>query len=286
MIYGLGAALVWGFADLFAAIVGRRIGSARTLAIAQVAGLCVVGIVAVVVHPSLDLSRSQLVGLVANGLVVTVAYITLYRGLELGPVALVSPVAAAYAAITIGLAIVFLNESLAGWVLAGALVTLVGVALTSTDPRELTTARSDPGERPSGVPWGLAAMATFGVSTFVLAQYARDLGWLLPVLVTRCTTTAAVLLWMVAFRPEPGRGVSFGPAIGAILIGAVDVFGILMYARGVQLGLVTIVAAASATFPIVSVLGGVLILRERPALSQSVGVVLVIGGLLTLALSR
>lgn len=285
MIYGLGAALVWGFADLFAAIVGRRIGSARTLAIAQVAGLVVVAIVSLIAHPS-EVSRSQLVGLVANGLVVTVAYITLYRGLELGPVALVSPIAAAYAAITIGLAIVFLNESLAGWVLAGAIVTLVGVALTSTDPRELATANPGSGDRPSGVPWGLAAMVTFGVSTFVLAQYAKDLGWLMPVLVTRCTTTAAVLLWMVAFRPEPGRHVSRGPALGAILIGAVDVFGILMYARGVQLGLVTIVAAASATFPIVSVIGGVVILRERPAPSQSVGVVLVIGGLLTLALSR
>jgi hypothetical protein len=39
VIYGLAAALGWGLSDLWAAISGRRIGSGRTVVVAQVAAL-------------------------------------------------------------------------------------------------------------------------------------------------------------------------------------------------------------------------------------------------------
>ena len=70
--------------------------------------------------------------------------------------------------------------------------------------------------------------------------------------------------------------------MGAVLVGAIDVLGGAAYARGTELGYVSIVSAASATFPLIPVVGGILLLRERPAASQLAGVVLVVGGLLLL----
>jgi len=110
VIYGLGTALGWGLADFIAAIVSRRIGVVAALLLAQFAGLICLGVFFVVTRPSLEVTFAQVALLVGNGLVASVAYYSLYKGLELGPIALVSPIVSAYAAFTIVLAVVFLHE--------------------------------------------------------------------------------------------------------------------------------------------------------------------------------
>jgi drug/metabolite transporter (DMT)-like permease len=69
---------------------------------------------------------------------------------------------------------------------------------------------------------------------------------------------------------------------GAALVGVIDVLGGAAYARGTELGYLSIVSAASATFPLIPVVGGIILLRERPAASQLTGIALVVGGLLLL----
>jgi drug/metabolite transporter (DMT)-like permease len=66
----------------------------------------------------------------------------------------------------------------------------------------------------------------------------------------------------------------------------VDVFGLISYSRGSELGLVSIVSAASAAFPLVPVAGGIVLFQERPAITQFLGVALVIGGLILLGLAQ
>jgi drug/metabolite transporter (DMT)-like permease len=45
------------------------------------------------------------------------------------------------------------------------------------------------------------------------------------------------------------------------------------------------VAAVSATFPLIPFVGGLVLLRERPAFSQAIGVFAVVGGLVLLGLT-
>jgi len=70
----------------------------------------------------------------------------------------------------------------------------------------------------------------------------------------------------------------------AALGGVVELFGSMLYARGAEVGLVSIVTAASATYPFIPVLGGVVLLHERLVPNQYVGVALVVAGLMLLAL--
>jgi len=83
-------------------------------------------------------------------------------------------------------------------------------------------------------------------------------------------------------RPARGDGPVIPAVAGAALVGVIDVLGGAAYARGAELGYLSIVSAASATFPLIPVVGGILLLRERPAASQLAGVALVVGGLLLL----
>ena len=69
-------------------------------------------------------------------------------------------------------------------------------------------------------------------------------------------------------------------------IGVLDIGGFAAFARGSELGFISITAAASVIYPMIPILFGVLYLRERPAFSQWVGVATVGAGLTLLTLGR
>jgi drug/metabolite transporter (DMT)-like permease len=271
MIYGLGAALCWGFADFAGAVLARRTGVFRTLVLAQTASLLILVAVALL-HGGFE--APGIAGLIvpANGAFATLAYFTLYRGLELGPVALVSPITAAYATVTILLAVVILGERIEGAALVGAVTTLVGVILASSDLRQLRRANEPrPARAATGIPHALVAMVAFGIATFSVGYYSRSLGWLEPVLLSRIGTVAVLVTWLTV-RPDrraslrllaSGRATTITISLAAA-VGVVDVFGLISYSRGSELGLVSIVSAASAAFPLVPVAGGIVLFHERP----------------------
>lgn len=282
MFFGLLTALGWGTADLAAALSGRRIGSNLTAGIAQVTSLLFLLAMGVALGQHFHAHGQEVAALLANGVLASAAYVALYRSLELGPVALVSPIVAAYAAISIFLAVIFLRESMTGVAVVGAIVTLAGAVLTSTDLKLLRSGR----ELSSvGVRWAFVSMVLFGVATFVLGTYSQRIGWYSASLLSRVGNVAGVLTFLFIVRRSipRGRPMAAGAAIAA-LVGIADMIGVVAYARGTELGLVTVVSAASAAFILIPVIGGLVIFRERPAPSQMAGVALVGLGLALLGL--
>ena len=61
----------------------------------------------------------------------------LYRGLALGPIAVVSPIVAGYTAVTVGLLVVVLGERLTTGEAAAVAATFIGVLIASTDLRSV-----------------------------------------------------------------------------------------------------------------------------------------------------
>jgi drug/metabolite transporter (DMT)-like permease len=280
VIFGLAAALGWGCSDLLAAITARRIGSRETAAVAQSVGLLGLGALWPLTSQGWGLPAGGFVVLFATGCFAGIAYFALYRGLEIGPVALVSPIASAFASVTVVLAVVVLGESLRGARLAGVVLTLAGVLLASTDLRRFEV---EARRHARGLPYALAAMAGFGVAAFVTGAMAKDYGWLPPITISRAGSLAfiAVALLLAGRRGRAPRMRQLGPAGAALAaaVGLTDILGIAAFARGSELGFVSIVVAASATFTLIPVAGGVVLFGERPAPNQIVGVVVVIAGL-------
>ncbi len=283
MFYGLVAALGWGVADVTAAISGRRIGSLRTVVIAQLFSLVVLATAVLILRPPMEATSTQIAILLVGGVLGAGAYLSLYKSLALGPVALVSPIVAAFASITILLAVVFLHERLAGLALLGTLSTLVGVILTSTDPRALR--RGGSLFQGGGVPWAIASMLLFGVATFVLGRVAHDIGWAAPTVYSRIGDVIAILLVGLLFRSRMrGRALGRRDLLLAMFVGVADILGVMAYSRGAELGFVSIVTAASVAFIAIPVVAGFVLFRERPAPSQIAGILVVTGGLVALGL--
>jgi drug/metabolite transporter (DMT)-like permease len=288
VIYGLAAALGWGLSDLWAAMSGRRIGSGRTVVISQVAAAIVIGLILVIARPSLDRIPTVAGWLVVNAFLGAAAYATLYRALQLGPIAVVSPVLATYAIVPVLLAVVILGESLNVLAAMGAAVTIGGAVLTSTDLREL---RSETRTSVPGLPWAVASTLLFGVATYVMGWSAQEAGFLPSLWFGRTgiaivVVAAALVLWArsrtrgVKTADLTTRAIWFAAAVGVAELG-----GTIVYARGAEVGLVSIVTAASATYPLIPVLGGLHLLHERLAPSQYLGIALVVIGLATLGLA-
>ena len=283
MIFGLAAAIGWGLADYAGAVAGRRIGSTPAVVFGQV--LSAIFMTVLVLATGQDLGRvGTLLWLVAaNGVVTATAYATHYYALQLGPVAVVSPIGATYAIPAIAMAIAFRGERPTVLALVGAAVTVVGVALVSTDLAKL---RAGIRNHAPGTRWALVSALGFGVAAFLLGVAAKELGWVLGLWASRIAQLACYLPLVViqrrAFVRLPGMsGLRFGVAI-ALAAGAADILGVTSFSAGSEAGFISIVVAASAVFPAIAVGLSIGFLRERLVANQWVGVALVLPGLMML----
>jgi len=296
VIFALAAALSWGFADFMGAVSTRRAGLLLTMCISQVVTLAVLGIAAATIGSSgLHLPSGDLAALVLSGILGAAAYAGFYRALQLGPVSLVSPIFSAYAVITVLLAVLLGQETLAVAAAAGVVLTIGGVVLASASgpaqpgpaqPGQPHPGQGHPGRR-TGIWLALASMVCWGVTTYILGRSAERLGWFVPVAASRVVTfaillavTAVAALGHRVHRPRPGDLAL--PAIAGLF----DVLAFLAYTRASQGGSVSVAAAASACFPLIVIAGGVLVFGERLRRVQILGVGLTIAGLLVLGVGR
>jgi drug/metabolite transporter (DMT)-like permease len=135
-----------------------------------------------------------------------------------------------------------------------------------------------------GVALGLVAALCYGVGGFMIGRYTRDLGWLVPVVVARGGAMVLLLgLLATPLRGPAGTRRASGAA-WALAAGLADAAGLVFFARGDQVGLVAVTAAVSSAYPIIPLIGGVLVFRERMARQQIGGAILILAGLVLLGL--
>jgi transporter family protein len=286
MLYGFGSAIGFGLADLFGAISTRRTGVLVTLLVIQSVNLLVLSALLLTPIPgSLEASGEAWAAILVSGVLGTFAFFCFYRALQLGPIAIVSPVFASYAAITVILSVLLIGEHLSALATAGLVSTLSGVMLASGGRGERVA-----GERKTwgGIPWAVAAAIAWGVSSYLIGRYAQETGWFLPVYGSRLVEFAGVGSAVIALRASGGRLAVPRGADAAIptASGLADLMAVALFARGSEVGLVSVMSAVSATFPLVVIAGGVALFHERPTQVQWVGMLTTVAGLAMLGLGR
>lgn len=281
MIFGLSAAVGWGLADFFGAVSGRKVGALAAVIAGQFLSAASMTVILLATGTSLAPLGDSVGLLVLNGFVAAFAYTTHYKALELGPVAVVSPIGAGYAVVGVALAIAILGERPSALALVGAAIAVVGVALVSTDLKKL---REGIANHVPGLWWAVAAAVGFGVAGFLLGWISQRAGWIPGLWGSRVAQVAFLVPLAVLFRDElrrlrPGAGLWI-----ALLAGAADLLGVVSFSAGAERGFVSIVLAASAVFPLIAVVLSIAVFGERVVANQVVGIVMVVGGLLLLGL--
>ncbi len=284
MIFGLLAAIGWGTTDFLGAVSGRRMGSLPALAVSQLVGI--IGATALFIAHGGGLASMQgLVWfLIANGVIAMIAYAVHYRALELGPVAVVSPVGAGYAVVGFSLAVLLLHEQPGPVAILGGIITIGGVFLVSAN---LPLLRAGLHERPPGLWWAVGSAVGFGTAGLLLGVIAKDSNdWVTTLFTTRVVLVVAYIPLLLARRKTFHKvaGATAAAYVAAAVAGGFDLMGVASYSAGATRGYLSIVLAASAIFPMIAVALSVAFLHERLVFNQYVGVGVVVVGLLLLGL--
>lgn len=292
ILLGLTAAFSWAVADFLARHVSRRIGPYRAFIFMQWVGLGLLTIylVAIKAPPWTSLasassgSTSGVWAWACLAAILNIAgSISLYRAFAVGKLALVTPIAASYPALTVVLA--FLSgERLKMTGGVGIVIVLAGVMLTVIPHADLA-GRADvvQDHAEGGVGWALVAALVFGVMFWLLGFHVTPaLGGALPVWLMRLT--GALLLIVLPFRrnaPVIPRGGVWVPLVVSALL---DTTAFVANNMGLAIGPVSVVTVLASLFGAGAVLLAWIFLGERLSRRQWLGVTLIFAGVALVSL--
>ncbi|MCH7718508.1 MAG: EamA family transporter, partial [Chloroflexi bacterium] len=200
LILGVAAAIGWGIADFITAVVAKRLGILRSIV-----GVHVVSILATVgyflaISDVATVSAANWAFLVALSVIGFAIYLSFYRALQIGPIAIVSPVVSAFAVVVIILALIFTGERLTGIQSLAAAASIGGIVLASVNIRSGMAMRDIVG---LGVLLSFVAMFGIGVWQFGIGLLSREIGWFLPIFLGRVITLAMFAPLVAARREWP-----------------------------------------------------------------------------------
>lgn len=269
-LLALCASASWGFADFLGGLKSRTVPVLAVMAVAQPAGLLSVAIVTAVRGEGPPGDAAILLAIPA-ALLGTTGIAAFYRGMSIGAISVVAPIAGTGAAIPIVWGVAH-GDDVSSLQVGGFVLALAGIVLASLESHpERRTAQLG-----AGVVWGLVASVTFG-AYFVPMHEASNVDWLWASLVFRCASFSLVMLAVLAARPRlaAARG-----QIGALaLVGVLDTAGNVFFAAAATQGQVSVVSVLASLYPVVTVVLALGVLRERPAIWQAAGAAAALGGI-------
>lgn len=271
---GLAASVSWGLADFIGGLKARTLDLLAVLVVSQ-------GLALVLLALALALSGGDPppVGAVAAagaaGAAGVCGLAALYRGLALGAMAVVAPIAALGAALPVGVGIAT-GDRPGALQVAGIALALVGVALASREePPEGGGARLAVGV-------GLAAAAAVGIGLFLVGMdAASDDGVLWALFWARLVSVGLLIIGVLVARPDLPAARPHLAAIGAI--GGLDLSANGLFALASTEGLVSVASVCSSLYPVVTIVLARAVLHEHVRPSQQVGVALVMLGVVAIA---
>jgi drug/metabolite transporter (DMT)-like permease len=271
VMFGLLSAGVWGSGDFSGGRAARHSHSIQVVALSAIAGVAALSLCAVLWHetwPSLSGAGWAALAGVAGSIGVS----ALYRGLASGQTAMVASTSAVISAILpVGFGL--LTGGLPSATrLAGFALALAGIWLVS---RPAQTGRAILSQ------FLLACLAGAGFGLFMIFIVQIESGPVFfPLVVARAVSLClALVLLRLNGRPLPPIGSN--PA--ALLAGALDAGGNVLYMLSQRLTRIDVAAVLSSLYPAATVLLAWVLLKERVSRSQWVGVVICLAaiGLIT-----
>lgn len=272
--FGLLASLGWGVADFGGGLSSRSGPVLGVLLWSQVASLAV-GVPVLLASGEPPMQPLDLAIAAAGGALGAAGLALLYRGLAVGRMGVVAPVAAVLTA-TVPVVFGFIVEGIPSiFAIAGIVFAVLSVTLVSRAP-------SVPDGRPSGLRYAFAAGITFASFT-IAASWLGDGLVVSPTVVIRVVSILVIATWIVVRRAPWRVPRRLWPLL--IAIGVIDMSATAAYLIAIGIGPLAIAAILGSLYPVVTTILAAVVLRERISPVHAVGiltagaaVVLIAGG--------
>ena len=307
MLFGFSGAFVFGSADFLGGLASKRMGSMKVTALAAIAGFLVLLLATLWIPGTMD--SGALFWGILSGVSGSLAIMLLYASLAIGPMSILSPLGALVSAVVPVAWAGIRGEVLGPLGYLAIAIGFVAIVLVGFVPDKKAV-------RPSlrGLTMATGAGVFIGLFIIFIDQVNPDTG-LIPLLANRATsftimTTAigvmAALHWAhrrgLLGRDGPARAdiivgdMAVDNVVGnvagnlrtglllAIACGVVDAVGNALLLFGIHIGDLSVMSVLTAMYPIGTIILAGVILKERIAPVQLVGLALAIiaAALLTL----
>lgn len=203
------------------------------------------------------------------------AMFMLYKGLAVGSMAIVSPISATgvILPVMVGLAC---GERLTPIQATGILSAVVGTMLAAR------VRKSTPSSGRMAAGTGLAVGSAVAVGAFfIFMDRASEVDPYWASLVMRICFGILIMLLLLAARPP--LHLNRTDLTSLFTMGTVDALASVSFAVATTLGLLSIVAVLGSLYPVVTVLLSIVVLHERPACMQTIGVILALTGVVMIS---
>jgi len=266
------AALAFGISDLWNARISRQMPSAGSIVWKVATSIAVALPISIAIG---DLPPDGGWGALGPSAGAGVFYVAglacLLNGLRKGSLSIVGPITALDGGLA-ALAAIVLGERLSALGYAGLALAVVGASMAAAERGRRTA---------GGVGWALLSAASFAVS-FLLFARADDVAAVTTVL-------AASVVGLALAAPVAARrgGFTVPSAVRRYVAGsaALEVIAFIAAAAALSRGPTSVASVLLAQFATVVLVLGIVVLRERPAPHQLVGVGLAIGATSMFALT-
>lgn len=274
----LGSSACYGVSNFIGPQLARRHAIVTVLVVSQTAALagCAIYLAA---DRGAALPTSGLLLAVLAGFGNGAGLIGFYRAAELGPLSLVAPIGATGAIVPVGWGLAT-GDSLGVTEAVGIVLAMGGAALAARaePPREGPQPRY-PDPRASVI-WAAGSAVAFGVFLTALPKATAD-GRAWALFDARLALLALLLVWA-------GREVSLVRATRDLPLltvpGLLLVAGTVLYTVAADHGQLSLVSVVGSLFPVFTVGLGVILLGERLARLQALGVAAAMAGVVLIAL--
>lgn len=269
-----GSGIGWGTADFIAGLSARRLPLLVVACVSQAAGLLLIGAIVAIRWEAPRESVALVYGL-AGGLAAAVGLSALYRGLAIGRMGIVAPTAALSGTVPVAWGLIR-GDRPSSVQLVGIALAVAGIVLAARSSDEGSERRAT-----TGVGLALLAALALGILVVLLDEAGRtDPLW--GVLMVRVGALSLLGLAALASRPSFAMTVSQGG--GLLAAGVLDNGSNLAFALSAEAGgLLALTSVLGSLYPVATVVLARIVLHERLARHQALGVTAALGGVTLIA---
>lgn len=284
VLYGIGAAMAWGSADYLAAHAAKRNSpNAATLGVSTI-GTLLFTLLFLFNHGTGHWNISGVLYAIVAGISLELGLLVFFKGLNIGPVNLVSPISSAYPLVSTAIIVFAFGGSLKPIEIIGIAVVVSGIAIASG---LFNTKKSDRNLNP-GIAYALLTVPIWGIAYACMGKAVESLGWQKATLINFYAGLAilSVILPLIA-------GKQFWRTINGSLLkdkyviaaAAAQSLGGVIFSIGLaHTRSSAVLIAVSASYPALTIYLAIKGLKEKVAVFSLIGASTTVVGIIMLSL--
>lgn len=280
IIFGLIGMLGFGLANGISKVPITRIGYIKTIFFRGIFVSLLLLAATLLFLPEINFAATYILIAIAISFLGYFPLATFFKALEVGKVGIISPIANSSVIFTILFSIIFFKESLTLVQIFSILLIVLGVILISVNFKDIKNSQIL--KISSGIPYALVTTLLWGVVFFLLKIPVNIIGPFLTAFILEfgifIFSSIHLRISKISFK-VPDKNVLAYIFFIAFFSGAA----LLAFNLGIRVSDVSIVAALTAANPLVVLVYGKLVYKEKLALQQYVAAFLILAGIILIS---